>query len=424
MSGSTCATCSGSSSASAAPQIDPDGKVINVRGAGGRTVALHLIAAGLFAGCFSVGPTDRPATSSRTPTPEPSGSPPVRDPLATAGWFRLIRQHPDQDSLAGFELEVGTLDGRLARTVSIRFGPLAPSAAYRGALPIAAGPFGDTVLFAFWDGASSEIHSVSVTSGEDVVVARRDDIVHALTLDPRTDAIFALTLDPGTRAERGIVRIAGRSGPGNPVVESKVPPPTEAEQVWKRLWVAPDGSRLVVVDCPTECFASVHALDGATLSNRLAMASGQDVVGVTNDALLTVFGCEPPCPATSYDLATGTAERVGIFCEAGTIVSIEGKGTLVSDRPIAGDCRNAAYPMGRTDLGTGIDAVVLQQPTRDRTLIAMNEIQGATQPEGWFLIGPSGQLVGVGAQAQVAPRLVRARDGATIDLPLLGAGGG
>jgi hypothetical protein len=389
------------------------------------------MALGLLAGCAAVAPTDRPLTQSGVPASTAPGrsqaigsgsASPAQDQLTTSGWFRLIRHHPDQDSLTGFNLELGTLDGRLARTVSMQFGPLAPSAAYRGALPVAAGPFGDVVLFAFWDGFSSELHSVSVTTGEDVVLARRDDIIHALTLDPRSDSVFLLTLDPITRAERGIFRMArDQPGPGDQFFKpEEAPAPNAADQIWKRLWVTPDGKNLVLVDCPTDCFSSVYLMNGITTNNRQAMKASQDVVGVTDDAVIAVFGCEPPCPGTSYDFATGAAHSVGSFCETGTVVSVNGEASLVSDRPVAGNCRSRSYLVGRTDLATGNDAPILLQPTRDRTLISMDQFQGAVPPDGWFLVGPAGQLVGFGGQQQVSPSLVRATDGTILRLPMLG----
>jgi hypothetical protein len=342
--------------------------------------------------------------------------------LTASGWFRLIRQFPDPDRLSGFDLAVGTLDGRLARTVSIKFGPIAPSAVYRGALPVAAGPFGDVVLFAYWDGSKSELHSVSVTTGEDVVLAQRDDIIHAVTLDTRTDSVFLLTLDPISKAERGIFRIArGQPGSGGLFLQpEKLVVPKATDQVWKRLWVTPDGQTLVLVDCPSDCLMSAYATDGTTRASRQAIRAGQDIAGVSNDSVIAVFGCGPPCPATSYDFATGGDHPVGTFCEAGFVVSISGQAALVSDRAVDGKCGTTSYRLGRTDLATGTDAAVLSLPTRDRTLVTMDELQGAAPPVGWFLVGPAGQLVGFGAQQQVSPWLVRATDGATLHLPLLG----
>jgi hypothetical protein len=390
----------------------------------------QLIALALLAGCGAVAPTDRPLTGSGRPaSTEPgksqsigSGVPSTTpDELAKSGWFRLITKFPDPDSLGGFDLEVGTLDGNLARVVSTQFGPLAPSAAYRGALPTAAGPFGDIVLLAFWDGVASELHSVSVTSGEDVILTRRDDIIHAVTFEPRSDSIFLLTLDPVTRADRGIFRMArDKLGPADLLTKPEPALVKEGEQVWKRLWVTPNGKNLVLVDCPTDCFASVYSIDGNTTSSRQPMLAGQDVAGVTNDAVVAVFGCKAPCPATSYDFGMNAAHPVGSFCETGTVVFVDGEASLVSDRPVKGDCRSGSYLVARTDLGNGHDAPVLLEPTRDRTLVSMDASQGAAPPEGWFLVGPAGQLVGLGAQRQISPSLVRAIDGAIFHLPILG----
>lgn len=394
-----------------------------------RTLRVAKIAAlALLASCSGLVPTDQPITKSAVPASSPSLGPnelrptlPAGGPLSASGWFRLVIDTPDQDSLRGFDLEVGTLDGRLARTVSVKYGPLTPSASYRGALPVAVGPFGDLVLFAFWDGAGSELHSVSVTTGEDVLLARRDDIIHAIAFDSASDTVFMLTLDPATRAARGIVRLARSLGSEALFLEpEQAREPRVGDQIWKRLWVTPDGESLVVVDCPaSDCFVSAHAMDGVAKS-RQAMVAGQDVVGVTDDAVVALFGCEPPCAAITYDLATGMSHPVGTFCEAGTIVAVNDRPSLVSDRPVADDCRAGAYQVGRTDLDTGADAPVLAQAVRDRTLVPMDARQGAAPPEGWFLMGPGGQLVGLGDQRNISPSLVRAIDGSTVQLPSLG----
>lgn len=390
--------------------------------------ALRLVVAGLLSGCGAVGLTQSPpgpSTSETVPTyPTPTAAPtssPAADQLAAAGWFRFVTRFPDQDSVSGFDLEVGTLDGRLARTVSTRYGPLAPSGIYRGALPVAAGPFGDVVLYAFWDGTTSQLHSISVTTGEDIVLAERADIIHAAARDIRTGTIFFLTLDPATRRDQGIVRLdRGDSGPGETFIQpDSSNAPDGDEQVWKRLWVTPDGTRLVLVDCPTDCIVSVIDVDGDATIGRVAIPAGEDIVGVTDEALLTVFGCDPPCPATAYDLRTGEARRVGTFCEAGTIVSVDGEASLVSDWPVGGGCRGGPYRIGRTEIRTGADAPIQLLPSRERTLVPLNDLQGAAPPEGWFLLGPGGRLVESGAEQQVSPALVRAADGTVVGLPLL-----
>lgn len=380
----------------------------------------------LTSACTAIHPTVQPSGSPETRTPDaiqlPSSSP-AHDPLTTSGWFRLTKNHPDQDSLAGFTLDTGTLDGRLARTVSVKFGPLSPSRAYRGALPLAAGPFGDYVLYAYWDGLKSELHSVSVTTGEDVAIVQRDDIIHALTFDPRSGSTFLLTLDPLTKANSGVIRITGDGQRSEELLFKPIDArATRAgDQIWKRLWITPNGMNLVLVDCPSECVISSYSMTGAKLSQQ-GMQPGQDVVGVTDDAVVAVFGCESPCPATSYDFDSGAA-KVGTFCEAATIVRVEAAPFLISDRPVRGDCRTTAYSIGRTSLSDGRDTSVVVQTNRDRTLVTNNDVQGVAPPEGWFVIGPAGQLVGSAAQQQVSPLLVRAIDGAVIPLPLIGSGG-
>lgn len=368
-----------------------------------------------------------------TPTAVPDASPPSASgfepsgfegdvkKLSDAGWFRLVPRNPDQDSLSGFDLEVGTLDGRLARTISKRYGPLRPSAAYRGALPIAAGPFGDTVLYAFWDGLKSELHTVSVTTGADTILASRDDIIHAVTMDPISGDIYFITLDAGARQEVGIFRLPAGGGPAAAFIRpAKEDVGQQSDQIWQRLLVTPNGSMLVQIDCPAACAVSVASSRDGTPIGQFPMVDAQDVVGVTDDALVAVFGCEAPCPATTYELRTGAARSTGAFCEVGVLTEVAGKPWLVSDWPIEGKCFTAEYRVGRSDVATG-DAVNIQTwPARDRTLVASNSLQGAAPPEGWFVLGPTGGLVGFGQQQELTPWLVRAKDALVVPLPSLG----
>lgn len=363
----------------------------------------------------SLGPSP-PASSDSTGVP-PSTPPDLN--LGAAGWFRLILNTPDEDSLAGFDLDVGTLDGRLTRTVNGRFGPLTPATAFQGALAIAIGPYGDVVFFAFWDGRTSELHAISVTSGADELLLRRDDIIHALAFDARTDSVILLTLDPQTRRDTSLDRIA-RSHPNEQ--ESIALPgvgPLAGEQIWTRLWVTPDGSRLVVVDCPSNCHASVLTLQGAAPVPRFGLGTG-DVVDVTDGAIVTLFDCDPPCPATRYDLASGDPEPVGIFCKAGVITRVQGRPALISDWPTRAGCRDAIYNVGRTDIASGEREGIVQSPDRKRIIVTIDATQGAAIPDGWFLLGPGGELVGSGDDMLLPPLLVRAEDGSEVQLPPLG----
>lgn len=85
--------------------------------------------------------------------------------------------------------------------------------------------------------------------------------------------------------------------------------------------------------------------------------------------------------------------------------------SLVSDRPVAGDCRARSYQIGRTDLVTGSDASVLMQPDRDRTL------------DRWILSRvPNRRTAGssldlAGNRSDFFSSLVRAVDGAVLHLP-------
>lgn len=268
-------------------------------------------------------------------------------------------------------------------------------------------------------GEASYLHALSVTSGEENLVTKRDDVIHAVAFDPQTEAVFLLTLDPKTRRERSIVRFPLSRPDKSESISLATAGPGVASQVWKRLWVTPDGARLVVVDCPDLCKATVLALRDTAPVSPFDIGEG-DVVGVTNEAILTVFGCAPPCPATRFDLASGAPEPLGVFCEAGVIASVQGRYSLISDWPTRAGCSDTQYFVGRTDIASGEQVDILLAPDRRRSLVSLDATQGAQLPEGWFMLGPGGRIVGTGDQRMLAPLLVRAVDGSEVQLPPMG----
>jgi hypothetical protein len=368
-----------------------------------------------------VAPTSGVPSPLMSPDPtEPHSIAPADLDLDTAGWFRLLLATPDENSLAGFDLDVGTLDGRLARRYTARYGPLTPSAEFQGALPVAIGPYGDLVLVAFWDGEGSDLRTISVTSGQDELLLRRNDIIHALGFDATTETVYALTLDPETRRESSIIRFPRDRPDGHESIAMAEAGPGLTEQIWTRLWVTPDGTRLVVIDCPDHCTSRVLQLGAVPPVSPFALGNG-DVVGVTNDEIVTVFDCAPPCPATRYDFASGDAGPIAVFCGAGVLVSVQGRPALISEWPTPrAGCQDDAYRVGRTDLASSEQTMIAQPPDRAREIVPFDFSQSAAPPAGWFLLGPKGRLVGTGDDRLVPPVLVRAEDGSEVELRPLG----
>jgi hypothetical protein len=332
-----------------------------------------------------------------------------------------VIETPDEDSLAGFELEVGTLDGRLTNRISKRFGPLTPAESFRGALPVAAGPFGDLVVYAFWDGSESELRAVSVLTGEDRLLLRRNEIVHAVAMSARDRVVYFVGVDPKTRQDLGIFRLSVTQPDqvGLFWSDAAQKPPGDADQIWKRLWVTPDGAQLVAIDCPRACRAESFLVGPAASQGSFELEAG-DVVGVTNDAIVTVFECSPPCPATAHQLHGGDSRKIGVFCESGILVLVDGRAALVTDWPIQTRCDADPYIVGRSSLEDDNKSAVLKSDTRERLIVAQNVRQGFAPPEGWFLIGPRGGLATPRDGPLVAPWLVRAEDGIVVALPPLG----
>jgi hypothetical protein len=285
---------------------------------------------------------------------------------------------------------------------------------------VASGPYGDAIIYAFWDGSKSELHSVSVTTGDDELMVERDEIIHAVILDSRSGDVFFTELDSESRHHLGIFRQAAGGDPERVIPPTPDDDPTGADQISERLWITPDGSRLVVMNCPSACEVSVFdAMNGQGVT-RFSMTEAQDTVGITDDSLIAIYGCDAPCPATAYDLATGDPRAFGVFCDSAQLTLRNGRPTLVSDWPVGDDCFSASYSIGGSDIASGETDQIQTWPQRNREIIPFDASQGAAPPGGWVILGPQAGLIGFGGQRNIGPWLVRATDALVVPLPTLG----
>jgi len=350
------------------------------------------------------------------------------DVLASA-WLVQTIEFASESRLRGFRVAVGLLDGTVTRDVSIGLANLNPSGKWSGALPFASGPFAGRVLYGYFDGTTSALRLASAPEGEDVLILETDAVVHDAVLEPRSGAFYYLALDPVTRRETGIFRGTLQDDAIEQLVAPRASP--EAAQIVNRLFLTPDGSRLVTHDCrDDECrLRSYRAATGELLFDLAGPAS--DPFGITNSEIILSgaarsagAGCRAaPCPAIAFDLDSGRQRLIGEGCGAATVVQRPDGPVLVSEAEVSPTCGQAPYRVVATDLQSGV--VVLDRTFEGaaRQLVANSRNQAIELPAGWFVLGPGGQFVTLGVEpGPEALTLVRLEDVRTFELPPMSLG--
>lgn len=370
-------------------------------------------------------PAQRPDNSSDSWSLPPTGTEdPVRDDLLASPWFVQTIGFASESELRGFRLSVGLLDGTVTHEVAIDLAKLNPPSQWSGALPFAGGPRGGLVIYGYFDGTTSALRVVSVQDGDDELVLETDDVVHQAVLDPSNDTYYYLALDSATRREVGIFRGRVQDGAVEQLVPGRASP--EATQIASRLFLTPDGSRLVTYDCRNDAcrLRAYVAATGELLIDVAAPAS--DPYGITNTAIVLSgaatsagAGCrEVPCRAISFNLESGRQRPVGAACSAATVVDGPDEPVLISDAEVSSICGQPPYRLVATDVGSGRVITEFTFENSERQLVVSSLYNGVGLPEGWFLLGPSSQFHTLGMAAQrEGLALVRLTNGFVVDLP-------
>lgn len=390
-------------------------------------------------------PSVRPTAETSVPT-APSATAPPAGPsdLAGAPWYvmqffsgcpaNVVPEPVWQCSGGGpardgfLELRAGTLDGRAPAHV---VKPLPASARLwsgLGSQASASGPFGSTVLYWFWDGRRSELHAVDAVTGADRRLLRIGDIVYGAVLDPATSAVYFGELDAATRRDRGVWRLAAGSGAGPArVVAPQRHRYTGSEQWQRRLYLTPDGARLVVMDCEDlACGVSVRrAADGVQVASAQVRGRG-GATGAT-DADLVGVECGSGCSVGAVDLGTGRVRTVTEEpCAAsgyGVLGAASDGRPLVVAHAAAGPACGPEGTVVTVDLASGLVRTAWSGAPADpagatlRLAIQAEGVVGYSAPAGWALLAPDGLLARSAASGALRPALVRLVDGTLVPVP-------
>jgi hypothetical protein len=317
--------------------------------------------------------------------------------VLAASWFTRSVTFAAQDEIDNVTFRTGRLDGTVTHESTVDLGGLNASSGFSGALPFAAGPFDGDVLIGYYDGAESSLRLVSADDGHVEEVVRSQDVIHMAVVDRAAARILFLALDADTRAEKGIWAVT----PGG--VPQRILPAREspsASEIVTRMFISPDGDRLVTFDCRDgTCRLRGYALPALEQLFDVA-APDADPIGITAREFVIsgsqssgVSTCaELPCPLLAFDLESGQLRGFGRICRA-AVVEVADEPVVIADTNLPGLCGDdpRLYSVMAFSLESGNEIGHVQRVASDQ-LVATNADQGFALPAGWVLLAPDGHL--------------------------------
>jgi hypothetical protein len=328
----------------------------------------------------SLGSASATATASVEPTHAHSGE----LDLASLGWYRW----ESLVELAGgteAELRFGLLDGTTHR-IGVRTGPSGPFGVGTGPFPFAHGPRAGTLIHGRDDGTRSELHAVSVSTGESRTVVESDEMIWTAGIGPSGADVYYLLVARATGAQLGLWHLNLDLDDEPTLV---VPPLDEAARppdvllaarvaFHATLTFSPDGSRVGLRVCAAgPCTLAVLDTESGEVGEYL-IGDPSPVVGLAS-AFAVVDAIAPDGPEAgllAIDLATGDRTQVAGAMSGAAVV--EGQ----SGEVVVFGVENADG--GR---GTTIFATELQQGGQTQEL---GRVDAA-----WRIESPSDPSVGV-----------------------------
>ncbi len=371
------------------------------------------------------------AQPSPSPSPSPSASPPpsaapiaVVPPsaarLAISAWFQFTQAregqgtegpaNPTGDTLIDFKS--GTLAGVLTARIHLRRpAPTPPTEV--GAIPFAEGPFGRYGVYGFTDATGSELHRVDLLTGIDSTVLRDTRVIHRAVYDPIANTYYLALLDATKRTDLGIWRFAPTTEAAPVRLEAPTGLPKAGPGPYRRLYLTPDRTRLVVVDCAGLDFdraCRARVVDAATgRASVVADGLGLEAIGVTDSWFVT--------PLEAIDLRTGERHPLPAMCGVATLTTVGADDMLVFES--AGPaCNRTLYEITSLDLDTGATRVIWSKrdfnTDQDQALMPLEE--HALVPAGWVVL-TVGNFIGYSTSTTPPPVLLAVESGATAPLP-------
>jgi hypothetical protein len=157
----------------------------------------------------------------------------------------------------------------------------------------------------------SAVHLVDLATGCDTVAATPAHIVRSAVLDPSASALYVHSVSKAGRRDNGVARLDLASGISTTVVPPLAPNEEFGPTFGTQLAWSVDGAGLAVQSCGFVA-CRTRVLDVATGAITTFDKRGQGALIVLSKRHLVTYGecLGLPCPALSFDLATGAEETL------------------------------------------------------------------------------------------------------------------
>ncbi len=322
--------------------------------------------------------------------PSPATVPAQLD-FATLGFWTLEQPMAAVD-LSLNHLRVGTLDGRVAKTIDLHHPGIGP--VNLPLQPQPTGPAGGRMLYVADDGHQAILHVVSVASGADMELLTTTAFIAALALDPSGTSAYAVTLDRTDGVFVAVEAVPTAGGEARPIItvadlapDAATPyAPVSGLSLYPRLAVSTDGRWIALASCrPSGCDLVAVPAGGGPLRDWPSFAFDDQIVGVAGDLLIGSSSCgEPLCDGFAIDLRTGDRQPLGgtgyVFDPLQLIAGAHGPLVL----GYGADSAMGDWQMEALDLTNRTRSSVFAASFQPVGGLA--EWQQAELPAGWFLI--------------------------------------
>lgn len=315
--------------------------------------------------------------------------------LAKLGFWTLEQPMAAVDLTLNY-LRVGTLDGRVATTITLHWPGNGPMDLSLQPQPV--GPAGGRVLYVADDAHKATVHAVSVASGADTALGTTPAFIASMAIDPTGSTAYVAGLDRSSGAFVEVDAMPTVGGRPRSIIRTRDLGPDSTTSCSPvaglgyspRLAVSNDGRWVVLASFrPSGCGLVAAPTNGGTLREWPAFAIDEQIVGIAGDLLIgSTHSCEQFfCDGFVIDLRTGVRSPLGgsedMFDPIQLIAGPHGPlvlGQVADDK--AGNWRVEALDL--TDRTRSFVFAATFKPIDYEVRLA--EWPQAELPAGWFLI--------------------------------------
>lgn len=379
-------------------------------------VALVIAASLVILGLTRSDPLSSSVINPSVPAPGAAG-------LSRGAWFQLAATSVDTAAgivTTGFNLTFGHTNGSISWPYAVTYPVPLAEPLDRTAIPTIAGASDQTITVAYYDGRSSWLRVLDVSTGGLLSSVELDGIIAAAAVDHSIGTRYIVRHDATTLVGDGVWRVGGDG-----VAERMVPPDvsfdaksTEGERTW--LDLTPDGSMLLRWVCGGEA-CRLDGVDTGTGQRRfrtdgldfgLLLGTGDRHAITTSMPIEARTSCldqaqgsaQPRCPFTIIDLETGRVQLGEPFCDDDVVVAHRDPLTVIaaSTHPA---CGSGGYGLVAFDIERGQSTTF--NPTANGLQLVPDLSDRGTSLDGAPVLAPDGEF----------PFGIEGGNGVVVDVP-------